>query len=151
MEDVVRDQKVIQMIACGSSQQKVAEVVGMDQPSVSRLTRTERIKQGIEAEKLRLLSVLPNATDNVMMLVKDLYKKLLSGEPVDLEELKFKYQVNRDMLKGVGVYCNNNGYMNINIDNRQQQLSINPEVLKILSVHSTGLEEKYASPVSGDI
>lgn len=137
----------IKLLAQGKSENSIAETLEVSQSTISRFKSANA--NLIKKETERLLSVLPDITDQLIRDLKtsDKLSKVLAGElPMDelsailvsnvkvftkFMELSYKQKV--DILKAIGVYPSNSdtSYIQQNFFNNSQAI-ISPMVMTIL-------------------
>ena len=97
--DHVKD-TVVKSLVVGEPQTSIAEQVGVDQSTISRFASKNEIRQLIEEQKGKLVKVLPDAVQNVKVLVKEM-KGILKE---DIKRREFSYKASRDVLKATNVF-----------------------------------------------
>jgi len=123
--------EVIQRLAVGESQERIARDVGLHQSQISRFVGREDVKPFIEQEQMRLLEAVPEAVQNVKELVREM-KKIPKKE---IKRRELAYKASLDTLKAGGIMPS--PFPSIVIqDNRTYN---NPLLQQVLSVHFRSL------------
>lgn len=143
------ENKAVQMIAKGDSQEAIAKELGVSQSTVSRFKESH--KELIQRETEKLLKSLPDITEQLLRDVSLANKvsKALNGEieVTDLPSLlsdtkvltkfmELSYKKQSDILKAMGIYPTQTPSVFIqNIFQSGSQAVISPNIMTVLGEH----------------
>jgi predicted transcriptional regulator len=79
------------------SQQKIADLLGVSQSTVSRLANRDDVKAMIEKETIRFLGSVPKAIDNIADLVNEM------PQITNVKEKELGFKASRNVLEAAGI------------------------------------------------
>ena len=120
-----RDMKIAQMRAKGVSYQKIGDEVGLQKSRVAVICGREDVKEIIESEQRRLVSLVPTAVDN--------YKKWINAGQItndkDMRDISFK--ATTKVLESTGI-LNGTPSTLVNILYNDNKVIISPVIMGLL-------------------